>query len=142
MKKITLMLALVLLSFNTYAVEKVDKNLALQYLKMSRYEEITNASIQQYETQLFSEAKPENKARIHDMLVGSIGWDATKDQLANIVMNLYTKEEIIASIAFMKSPAGASATAKSEEFSKQYTDAVFGNLQKLLAKSKCCDKTK
>lgn len=136
MQKITLMLLLTLFSFNIYAEEKVDKELALEYLKISKYEEVVNASIQQYEIQLFGKAKPEDKAMLHDMLVDSLGWNATKDQLANIVMNLYTKKEINASIAFMKSPAGASATAKSEEFSRQFTNAISENLQKVLAK--CC----
>jgi hypothetical protein len=136
MKKFTLMLLLAVTSFNTYAEEKVDKKLAIEYLTISRYEEVVNASIKQYEVQLFSAAKPEDKAKIHEMLEGALGWEATKDQLANIVMNLYTKNEIEASIAFMKSPAGASATAKSEEFSIQFTNAVSANLQKVL--TKCC----
>ena len=130
------MLVLVMCCINVYAAEKVDKNLAIEYMKISKYEDIINASIQQYETQLSSKAKPENKTKFHELMVSTMGWDATKDQLATIIINLYTKEEIDASIAFMKSPAGASATAKNEEFSKQFAGVVSTNLQKMM--SNCC----
>lgn len=61
-----------------------------------------------------------------------MGWDATKDQLAELVMKLYTREELEASIAFMKSPAGASYTAKNEEFSKQFTTLIANNMQSVV----------
>jgi len=134
MKKITLALIFSLLSLNAYAEDKVDKNMAVEFLKLSKYEEVINASISQYEKQLFAAAKPEEKARYHDMLVDSMGWDAVKGQLANIVMNLYTREEIEASITFMKSPVGASAAAKSEDFSRQFTNVIAANMQKVFAK--------
>lgn len=140
MKKFTLTLALSLFCFNAYAAENIDKELALEYLKISRYEDVVNASIKQYETQILREATPEVKAEIHNVFVNTLGWDATKDQLATLVMNIYTKQEIQASIAFMKSPEGASATAKSEEFSKQFTALLAGNLQKVLAT--CCAQKK
>lgn len=136
MKNTALMLIFALFSFNTYAAEKAGNNLAIEYLTISNIKDVINASIQQYETQMFSAAKPEDKAMIHKMMVEAMGWEATKDQLANIVMNLYTKEELEASIAFMKSPAGASATAKNEEFSKQFASVISINMQKVLAE--CC----
>ena len=136
MKKTILMLVLAALSLTTYAATKVDKDLAIEYLKLAKFEDVINTSLQQYEVQLFASAKAEDKVAFHEMMVKSMGWEATKDQLATVVMNLYTKQEIDASIAFMKSPAGASATAKGGEFASQYAKLVSANMQKVLAQ--CC----
>ena len=136
MKKLITAFIIALVSSNVYAAEVIDKNLAIEYLKLSKTDEIINASIQEYETQLFANAKPEDKATLRKMMEDSMGWEAVKDQLVEVVINVYTKEEIVAYIEFMKSPLGASATAKSGEFSKQFTMAVSTNLQKVLAQ--CC----
>jgi len=126
----------VLLCVNAWADEKVSNSLAIEYLEVSKIKDVIDASIIQYEAQLFVNSKPEEKALFHEIMVGTLGWDATKDQLVDIVTSLYTKEEIEASIAFMTSPVGASATAKSEEFSTQFANMVSENIQKVMAQ--CC----
>jgi hypothetical protein len=116
MKRLITAFIICLISSNIYAAEVIDKELAIEYLKLSKTDEIINASIQQYETQLFANVKPEDKATLRKMMEDSMGWDAVKDQLVDVVINVYTKEEIVAYIEFMKSPLGASATAKRGEF--------------------------
>jgi hypothetical protein len=59
-----------------------------------------------------------------------MGWDAIKDQLADLVVNLYTREELKAAIAFEKSRLGASITAKNELFAKQFADLLSQNMQR------------
>jgi hypothetical protein len=136
MKNIIAIIALTMLCINSYAGDKVDTDLAIEYLKVSKIEGVLNATIKQYEDQLYADSKPLEKEIFHKVMVSSLGWDATKNQLAEIVISLYTKEEIDASIAFMKSPAGASATEKSEEFSRLFASVVAANMQK--ATAECC----
>src|ERR1022692_3249397 len=130
MKKVFLF-TLIVICCNTYSEEKVSKSLAIEYLRLSQFEETINATIQQYESQLSATAKPEEKAEIHKMFVGSMGWEKTKDQLADVVISTYTKEEIDAAIAYMKSTYGASVQSKNGEFARKYTSLVSENLQKV-----------
>lgn len=136
MKKIALIIFSIFLSCSIFAAEKVSKELAMEYLKTARIENVINTSRMQYEVQLFGKAKPEEKEIFHKIMVDVMGWEATKDQLAGLVMQVYTKEEIEASIAYMKSPLGASAIAKNEEFSKQFANILSENLKKVI--SQCC----
>ena len=106
-----------------------DRDRAIEYLKLSRVDEAVAESIKTYEAQLFSNASAEDQANLRRLMEETVGWDAIKDRLADIVMAVYTPEEIDASIAFMKSPLGASATAKSGEFSRQFSSLLATNLQ-------------
>jgi hypothetical protein len=116
-----------------------DKDRAIEYLKLSRVDEAIAESLKTYEAQLLPNASAEDQANLRRLMEETIGWDAIKDRLADIVMNVYTPQEIDASIAFMKSPLGASATAKSGEFSRQFAGLLAANfqvaMQKLQAKA-------
>jgi hypothetical protein len=129
MKKMLIVFVSIILNCSAFAEERVSKNLAMEYLRTSKIEDVINASIAQYEIQLFGKASPEQKENFHNIMVKTIGWDATKDQLAELVIQIYTREEIEASIEFMKSPNGASATAKNEEFSRQFASMLSKNVQ-------------
>lgn len=132
MYKLLFLLMSLLLSINAVADERVTTDLAIEYLELAKIEQVIDTTINQTETQLF----PDGDKGFNDMMVKAMGWDATKDQLVDLITNLYTKEEIEASISFMKSPIGASATAKSEEFSKQFAILISTNMQKIM--EKCC----
>lgn len=133
MKKMTIVVVIAaLLSANAWAVP-VSESLAMEYLTISKMEDVINATITQYESQLSAQIKPEDKAKFHDLLVRVMGWEAIKGQLVAELRNVFTQEEIDASIAFMKTPAGSSATAKSAEFSKRMATIISSNLQKSMA---------
>ncbi len=133
MKKIAVVaLITAVLSATAWAGE-VSESLAAEYLKLSKMEEIINATISQYENQLPAQTKPEDKAKFHDLLVGAMGWEAIKGQLLDEVKHVFTQKELEASIAFMKTPEGASATAKGPEFSQRMASIISGNLQKIMA---------
>jgi hypothetical protein len=136
MKKITFLIISVLLCVNASATEKVSQNLAIEYLKIGKIEDVINASINQDEFQLLAKATAEEKAKFHNLMISAMGWEAIKDQLADLIMNLYTKEEIDASIAFMKTPEGASAATKQKEFSKQFAAIISKNMQQAIRH--CC----
>jgi hypothetical protein len=130
MKKMAIVVVIAnLLSAHAWA-GPVSESLAMEYLKISKVEDIINATITQYDSQLSAQITPGDKAKLHDLLVRVMGWEAIKDQLVAEVRNVFTQEEIDASIAFMKTPAGASATAKGAEFSKRMASIVSSNLQK------------
>mgnify|MGYP000264598543 CR=1 FL=1 len=132
MYKLSFLLISLFLSINAFADDRVTKDLAIEYLELSKIEQIIDTTINQTETQMF----PDGDKGFNDMMGKAMGWDATKDQLVELIINIYTKEEIEASISFMKSPIGASATAKSEEFSKQFAILISTNMQKIM--EKCC----
>jgi len=132
MYKLSFLLISLFLSINAFADERVTKDLAIEYLELSKIEQVIDTTINQTETQMF----PDGDKGFNNMMVKAMGWDATKDQLVELIINIYTKEEIEASISFMKTPIGASATAKSEEFGKQFAILISTNMQKIMAK--CC----
>jgi hypothetical protein len=98
-------------------------------LKLSGVDVAIAESIKTYETQLFPNVAAAERANLGSLLEETVGWDAIKDGLADIVTSVYTPQEIDASIAFMKSPLGASATAKSGEFSRQLSSLLAANFQ-------------
>ena len=122
------------------AADPDQRQLALDYLTTSRVEDLINSSMNEYDEQLFKDATPEKRAEFRKFLKDAIGWDALKEQLIDLVLTLYTKEELEASIAYMRSPAGASMTAKGPEFSKRYASIGLSNLQKVI--KDCCSQTK
>jgi len=115
-------------------VEAGDKDRAIEYLKLSRMDEVIAESINTYEAQLLPNASAEERAKLRSFMEETVGWDAIKDGLAETVMSVYTPQEIDASIAFMKSPLGASATAKSGEFSRRFSTLLAANFQAAIQK--------
>lgn len=106
-----------------------DKDRAIEYLKLSRIEEALAESMNTYDAQLLPNAPAGERAMLRKFMEETAGWDAIKDRLAEIVVAVYTPQELEASIAFMKSPLGASATAKSGEFSRQFSALLAANFQ-------------
>jgi len=114
--------------------EPADRALAIEYLKIAKFEEVLSSTIKQYDSQLFKDAKPEDRAKFREILESTMSWDATKDQLADLVLGLYTKEELEAYIKFSKSPIGSSFNNKSSEFATRYASLAGANLQSALQK--------
>jgi hypothetical protein len=131
-KATLLFLACLVLSSSAFGDDKADKKLAIEYLKMARFEQIMNATADSYSQSMFKEMSSEDRAKFKEAMNASMGWEATKDQLADIVIKVYTKQELNASIAYMKSKLGASMTAKGEKFSSLMASQMSGNFQKFM----------
>jgi len=101
-------------------------------LKVSRIEQIINTSLDTYSQQIFENIPDAERAQLDKIMREAIGWDATKNQLADLVADVYTKAELKASIAFMKTPLGASATAKSDAFSTKFSTLLSQNILKFI----------
>jgi hypothetical protein len=133
-KIVAVLFACLMLSNNAFAGERPDKKLAIEYLEVSRFEQITNAMIDSYSRNLLMKFPQEEQQKLNKMLNDVLGWEGQKDQLAEIVIQVYTKRELQAAIAYMKSKLGASMTAKSEEFSNLYAAKIASNLQRFAQK--------
>lgn len=111
---------------NVYADKKVTREMAIEYLKLSKIGDITNITRKQREKDFFTyipNAKPEFKSEIHRLSENTMGWQVTKEQLVDNVINLFTKEEIAAAITFLKSPVGT----KMGELNKYYARLSIAN---------------
>ena len=98
---------------------------------------MTKETIKGFDEKMLKNMPPKEREEIRNLMIQTMGWNVVKDDLANLVMNIYTKEEISASIKFMRTPVGASAMAKSGEFSKQYAELLSAKMGVALAK--CCN---
>jgi len=116
---------------NAIGQERTSRELALEYLKMSKFEQTVNASIDAYSLQLSEHLPEADKLQFKKSMQEVMGWDAIKDQLADLVVNLYTREELEAAIAFEKSRLGASINAKNGQFAKQFAALLSQNMQRL-----------
>jgi hypothetical protein len=128
---ITRLLAMLLIlpSLAAFASKPSDRDVAADFLVLCRMHEAVDESLKTYEQQLLPTATPEDRAKWHQMMEGTTGWDAIKDPLTDLVMKIYTRAELEASIAFMKTPLGASATLKQGEFSRQFSMLLITNLR-------------
>jgi hypothetical protein len=121
-----------LLAFSPIGIgeEISDKALAIEYLQVSRMEPGINAMIDTYSLQLYGNMPEADRTQLKKFMEDVMGWDAIKDQLAELVVKLYTREELNAAIAFEKSRLGASISAKNEQFSKQFIELLSQNMQR------------
>lgn len=132
MKAVITFLVLIAFAASTCAAERPDKKLAIEYLKASLFEQIIEASIEAYSRQLFNDVPKEDRAFFEKMMRDTMGWEATKDDLANLVIGLYTKDELKAFLAFAKTRHGASFNAKSVRFSDEFSALLANNIQRFL----------
>lgn len=132
MKIVTTFLLLIMVSFGAHASDRPDRKLAIEYLKVSRFEQMINTSLDTYSQQMFKNLPDADRVKLDKMMRDVMGWEATKNQLADLVSDVYTKAELKASIAFMKTPLGASATAKSDTFSTKFSTLLSQNLLKFI----------
>lgn len=133
-------LCVLLMSSSAVAQQRPDRAMAIEYLKLSKVEDVTKETIKGFDEKMLKNLPPDDRNQMKDLLAQTMGWSVIKDDLVTLVMNVYTKDEINASIKFMKTPAGASAMAKSGEFSRQFSELLSGKMEAAL--KKCCDTQK
>ena len=133
MKKVAVILMSLVFSLhcigNATAEVLPDKALAIEYLQVSKFEQAVDTAIHTYSLRLSGNMPEEERAQFKKFMQDVMGWNAIKDRLAELVVRLYTREELEAAIAFDKSPLGASITAKNELFSRQFAELLSQNMQ-------------
>jgi hypothetical protein len=119
---------------NAIGKERTNKELALEYLQLSKFEQTINISIDTYSLPLSEHSPEPDKQQFKKSMQEVMGWDAIKDRLIDLVVKLYTREELKAAIAFEKSRLGASISAKNEQFAKQFADLLSQSLNQFAQK--------
>ena len=132
MKAIAVFVILCTLSFSAFGSDKADKKLAVEYLKVARYEQMINTTLDTYSQQMFKNSPEADRVEMDKLMREVMGWEATKDQLADLIIGLYTKAELKAAITFMKTPLGASHTLKGDLFSNQFATLVSNNILRFI----------
>lgn len=122
-------LTIACLSANAAAV---DQALAVQFLEETKVAAVIQSTIDEYVDQMGQGGAPETRAKLRKMFEATIGWEVTKADLIELVKQLYTQEEVTAYLAYLRTPAGASMSAKSAEFSRRMTGLASDRLKKLI----------
>lgn len=130
MKLAALSTALCLFTGSALADTQPSPRLIEQYLKQAKVQQLIEAEVNAYATQLGANATPEEKNQLLKYLNGTMGWNVIKEQYAELVQKTYTAEELKAAIGFMKSPAGASITKKNQQFTRSISTLIASNTQK------------
>lgn len=124
-----------MLAGNALAEDKADRQLVLDYFKVARMEQTMNTSVDAMVASMLPNAGEQDKRALKDMVNATVGWEAAREQLIAIASEIYTRQELKAAIAYMKTKPGASMIAKNETFAKLYAEQMAANLQKLLESS-------
>lgn len=132
MKAVVTFLAFMTIALSASAEDKPDKKLAMEYLEAAQFENIINASNEAYSSQLLTKIPAEKRKLFQKMMNETLGWAATKNQIAELVINVYSTEELKSYIAFSKTKAGRSYNEKGPDFSDKVSAVLARNLQKFV----------
>lgn len=109
---------------------QATKKLAMQYLKAWKYDKQLNNSLAPHAGQFPDLCEDALKA-LHLLNIQAIGWNAIKDRIAACVVEIYSKEELEASIAFLESDLGRSASLKNLEFSRRVAQMLHVSVDEI-----------
>ncbi len=135
MKALVIFLACIAIALSASAADRPDKQLAFEYLEAAQYEKIISASIEGYNRQLSPQLPVEQRSQLQKMMNETLGWTATKNQLAELVTDVYTTEELKSFIAFSKTREGRSYNEKGADFSDKFSVLMARNMQKFVERN-------
>lgn len=112
MKRTLATLILLLAASGALASDPAQDKLVAEYIEATRAKQVIGAeiagSIQQYTTNVSPEQKSEMERYFHN----AIGWNVIRNDYTALVQRTYSKQELKASLAFMKTPIGTSIGQK------------------------------
>ena len=132
MKSAVALLAAAFVVVGAQAAEPADKSLAREFLEVRGFERSYGQYLEKF-SMLCSDAPESAQSDCLRVLREKIGWDAIKGEVLDLVSTTYTKDELQAAIAFLKSPAGNSYNSKNEKFASKLQALSTGKLQDVLA---------
>lgn len=132
MKSLVTFLAFLTIAVGASADEKPNRQLAIEYLEAAQFEQVINASTEAYSRQLLARFPANERAQLDKMITETVGWAATKNQIADLVINTYTTAELKSYIAFSKTAAGRSYNQKSVDFSDKFSVVLAHNMQRFI----------
>jgi hypothetical protein len=128
MKSALALLFVSVLAFDTFAAEAEDQALAREYLELRGFEKSYQAYLARF-SMYCADAPEAAQSECYKAIQGRIGWDAIKGDVLDLVSTTYTRDELQAAIAFLKSPAGSSYSAKNEKFAAKLQQMSMTKLQ-------------
>lgn len=123
---------LLMFSLTAFSNEQTDRKLAIEYIESARIQQSIGASLEAYSRHLFSKLPTRDREKAAASMQKTMGWDAVKEQLVDLVLGTYTADELKAAIAFMHTPLGAAYTAKSKDFHDKWATLISQNFQRVL----------
>ena len=131
--KMKQLLTIMLFLFLASICNAADKNqLALELLELSHFKQTIDNSINSYSDQMLQAMPGLTKDEIKQYLELAMGWEKMKPALIQAVSEIYTQEELIGIIKFMKTPIGAAYTEKGPIFAKKFSELIMGNIQQAI----------
>jgi hypothetical protein len=132
MKAVVTLLAFITITLSASAADKPNRKLAIEYLEAAQFENVIDASIEAYSRQLLTQLPAEERRPFQKMMNETLGWAATKNQIADLVIDVYTTEELKSYITFSNTKAGRSYNEKSADFSNKFSVVLSRNIQKFI----------
>jgi hypothetical protein len=127
MKKITVAIFLGL--FAACASAAPSDKLVEDYLRAIMAKESIDAQVSGFAKQYATSSTPEDMVEINRYLNTVMGWDVVKPQYIKIIQEIYTTDEINASLAFIESELGKSISEKNIVFSEKVSTLMAKNTQ-------------
>ena len=124
MRALITFMAFISIAMGACAGERADKKLAMEYLEIGHFEETINVSYEALVRQSLGQVPDEMRARVLSVYRETIGWNAIKGKLADVVAETYTTDELIAYIAFSKTKLGKSYNDKTPVFSDRFSEII------------------
>lgn len=112
--------------------EDTKRELAIEHLKVSNTKEILNQTIEAQAQQLSAQKTGMNANELREVLHEAMGWEALKDSMTRIVMEIFTKKELEDINAFYKTESGRALARKSPEFSSKFSTLISRNIREVL----------
>lgn len=116
----------------TLLAEMDTRELAIEYLTLSRAKETFDATIDTYAEQIAASDPKVDKTKIRELLTATMGWEALRDPTIQIVMRTFSREELKRINEFYKTPAGKAVAEKSPLLTSELSKLIAENIQKTL----------
>lgn len=127
MKKFTVAICFGLCAVCAFA--EPSEKLVENYLHATMAKESVDAQVSGFAKQYATAATPEQMVEINRYLSSVMGWDVLRPQYIKIIQEIYTTEEINASLAFTGSKLGRSISKKNILFSEKVSALMAKNAQ-------------
>ncbi len=131
MKNLFLATAIFLSSFSAFA--EPSEKLVTKYLEDIRARETVEAQVAGFAKQYATAATPEQMVEINRYLNSVMGWEVVRQEYVKLIQDIFTAEELKASLRFASSPIGKSIAHKNIVFSEKASSLMAKNAQAFAA---------
>lgn len=106
------------------STDEIKEKLVLEYIKLTKIEDIFSSTIEVYVQQRVSANPSINADQLGSFHNQFIGWEVLKEPIIKIVSDLLTKEELIAVNNFYKTKHGISYANKTHALNTSLADFI------------------